>query len=204
MIHDVIQTNPVIAIIRKVPFDKLPRLAQALADGGIKLAEITMDSEKALEGIQVLKERQLTVGAGTVLDAETARLAILHGAEFLITPCVRLDVIATGRRYNVPVMTGAFTPTEILQAYEAGSDYVKVFPAANLGPSYIKDVKGPLSQIPLIPTGGVNIENIGSFLQSGATAVGVGGSLIDKKRIEADDFATIEKWSRELVAAAKG
>ena len=201
MIDELLRNSRLIAILRKLPFAKIHQSGQALYDGGVRLFEVTMESENALQAIQTLSEWQVTVGAGTVLDAETARLAILHGAGFLVTPCLRADVIEMGRRYNVPVITGAFTPSEILAAFEMGSNYVKVFPAGALGPDYIKDVKGPLAHIPIVPSGGVTLDNAKRFIDSGALAVGVGSSLTDRKLIERDDFAAIERLARDYVRA---
>lgn len=143
------------------------------------------------------------LGVGTVLDAETCRMAILAGAEFVVTPTLSVPVIRTARRYGKPVMAGAYTPTEILAAWEAGADFVKVFPASVGGPDYIKAVKGPLPQVPLVPTGGVEVTNVGAFLEAGAAALGVGGNLVAKKLVAARDFAGITRNARAFADAVE-
>src|SRR5690242_2811128 len=135
----------------------------------------------ALEGLAALsaaRDADLVVGAGSVLDAETARLAILAGARFVMAPSFSRPVVEMCHRYDVVAAPGAYTPTEILAAWEAGADLVKVFPATTLGPGYVKDVRGPMPQVRLVPTGGVTVENVGAFIEAGATAVGVGGALV--------------------------
>ncbi len=135
-------------------------------------------------------------GVGTVLDSESARAAIFSGAQFIVAPTLKLETIALCKRYSVPVMPGAYTPTEILAAWEAGADIVKVFPADSLGPQFIKAVKAPLPQVRLCPTGGVSLANVADFFKAGADVVGVGGDLINSKLLEAKDFA-------EMTARAK-
>lgn len=153
-----------------------------------------------------LADADVLLGVGSVLDAETCRLAILAGAEYVVTPTFRAETVRMARGYGKPVIAGAYTPTEILTAWEQGSDLVKVFPANVGGPAYIKAVKGPLPQIPLVPTGGVNIETAGAFLKAGAAALAVGGNLVDKKLLAARDFQGITDNARafvEVVRAAR-
>jgi 2-dehydro-3-deoxyphosphogluconate aldolase/(4S)-4-hydroxy-2-oxoglutarate aldolase len=143
------------------------------------------------------------VGVGTVLDAETARQAILAGAEFVVGPTLSLGVIQMCRRYSKIVVPGAFTPTEILTAWESGADLVKLFPATAVGPKYIKDLKGPLPQIPIVPTGGVDVNNAGEFIKAGAAAVAAGTSLVDGKALAARDFGAITAMAQRFVSAVR-
>jgi 2-dehydro-3-deoxyphosphogluconate aldolase/(4S)-4-hydroxy-2-oxoglutarate aldolase len=140
-------------------------------------------------------------GLGTVLDAETARVGILAGAKFIVTPALRPDVITLCRRYSVPVFSGAFTPTEIVNAWEAGADAAKVFPAEFFGPAYIKSIKAPLPHIELLPTGGVNAENVGDFLKAGAFATAAGSSLVEAKALKEKNWAAITARARAFAAA---
>ena len=143
------------------------------------------------------------LGAGTVLDPETARQVILAGASYLVSPILDLRTIELAHRYDVAVMPGCYTPTEILTAWQAGADIVKVFPATTLGPGYIKDVKAPLPQVKLMPTGGVTLTNTGDWIKAGACAVGVGSHLVDAKALAANDFAQIAENARAVVASVK-
>jgi len=192
-------------IIRVEKANGLLRLARALQEGGLECVEITMTTPGALRAIEAASEKLTGVlmGAGTVLDATTARQAILAGAKFLVTPTVELDVIETARRYGVVVIPGAMTPTEILTAWEAGADMVKVFPASVLGPSYLKAVRGPLPQIPLVPTGGITAENAGEFIRAGAAVVCAGGWLVDKLAVAKNDFDILTNKARALSAAVQ-
>jgi 2-dehydro-3-deoxyphosphogluconate aldolase/(4S)-4-hydroxy-2-oxoglutarate aldolase len=143
------------------------------------------------------------LGAGTVLDTETARLAILAGAEFIVSPAVNLDVIELCRRYSKPVMPGAFTPTEIVTAWQAGADIVKIFPSDVTGPKYLKALRAPLPQIRMMPTGGVNLETAGDFLKAGACALGIGGSLVEPKAVASGDLKRIESLAAQYVQLIK-
>jgi len=193
-------TSGALGIIRVNQAEGLVRIARALQEGGINCIEITMTTPGALRAIEETSE-ELTgviIGAGTVLDATTARQAILAGAEFLVTPTVELDVIETARRYGVVVIAGAMTPTEILTAWEAGADMVKVFPASVLGPSYLKAVRGPLPQIPLVPTGGITAGNAGEFIRAGAAMVCAGGWLVDKEAVAKGRYEVLTERARLL------
>lgn len=177
----------VIAIVRLADYSAAVDMARALLQGGISVIEFTYTNPQAGRAIEAVKGAlgdSVCTGAGTVLDAETARGAILLGADFVVTPTVRVETIQICRRYNVPAVIGALTPTEILTAWEHGATFVKVFPASSVGPRYLKDVAGPLPQIPLIPTGGVSIDNAGDFIAAGAKAVAVGGNLVDQVTVE--------------------
>jgi len=194
-----------LGIIRVDHAKRLILTTQALQRGGLSCVEITMTTPGALQAIEETagKLQDVLMGAGTVLDAPTARQAILAGAEFLVTPTVELDVIETARRYGKVVIAGAMTPTEILTAWEAGADMVKVFPAGILGPGYLKAVHGPLPQIPLVPTGGVTAETAGEFIRAGAMVVCAGSWLVDKKAVAEGRYEILTKRAHQLVAAVK-
>jgi 2-dehydro-3-deoxyphosphogluconate aldolase/(4S)-4-hydroxy-2-oxoglutarate aldolase len=198
----------VIAILRGVEPDAAVDVADAVVDGGVTALEVTADTPRVAETIGRLADRfdDVLVGAGTVLDAETARTVQLAGAEFLVTPTVDAGVIEVGNRYGTPVATGAFTPTEAVDAYEAGADLVKVFPAATGGPEHVAALGGPLPQIPLVPTGGVGPSNAGEYVEAGAVAVGVGSAIVDGDAVANGEYATIAENARrtvEAVAAAR-
>jgi len=194
-----------LGIIRVQTARDLVQIAKALHAGGLSCLEITMTTPGALRAIEKARGElpEVLMGAGTVLDAATARQAILAGAQFLVTPTVALDVIETAHRYGVPVIPGAMTPTEILTAWEAGADMVKVFPASVLGPAYIKAIRGPLPQIPLAPTGGITAENAGKFIRAGAALVCAGGWLVDKKAVAEGRYEVLTENARRLVEAVR-
>jgi 2-dehydro-3-deoxyphosphogluconate aldolase/(4S)-4-hydroxy-2-oxoglutarate aldolase len=199
----------VIPVVRVKSADQLEDIFTALLAGGLKAIEVTMTTPRAIEVIGDVSRRMgddVLVGVGTVLDTETARAAILAGAEFVVCPTLNLEVIRLCQRYDKVICPGAFTPTEILAAWETGADIVKVFPATALGPSYFKDVKGPLPQVRLMPTGGVNLENAGDFIKNGASAIAVGGNLINSKWVAAGEFDKITEAAiafRKAVADAR-
>lgn len=175
-----IKSHKIIPIIRGVSSEYMIGIAGALKKGGIHLIEVTLNSPEALESIRLLAEEfegEMKIGAGTVLDAEEADSAIAAGADFILSPTVNEETIRLTKRYGKVSIPGAFTPTEILNAYESGGDVIKVFPG-NMGPQYIKDIRGPLPHIPLLPTGGINETNIQAFLSAGATGFGIGSSLV--------------------------
>lgn len=208
IVHRVRQSG-IVAIIRSDDDAQLLEVGEALLAGGISVMEVTFTVPKAHRVLEQLASRlgnRILLGAGTILDPETARIAILSGADFLVSPAVNREVIALANRYDKPIMPGALTPTEILSAFEAGASIVKVFPCDALGPAYLKAIHGPLPQIPLMPTGGVNLETAAAFIKAGACALGVGGSLVDAKLIAKRDFAGIESLARrfvEVVATAR-
>jgi len=186
-------------------------VADAIKEGGLTLIEITMSVPGAIDTIKELTQKykdEIIMGAGTILDPETARAALLAGAQFIVTPTLNLDVIQLAHRYSAVVIPGAMTPTEILTAWNAGADMVKVFPAAQLGgPEYLKAIRGPLPQILLVPTGGVNLQNAGAFIKAGATALGVGGELVDKKAVKEKKFNIITENTRaflKVIREARG
>jgi len=182
-------------------------VADAIKEGGVSAIEITMSVQGAIEVIRELTQKykdKIIMGAGTVLDPETGRAALLAGAQFIVSPTLNLDLIHLAHRYSAVVIPGTMTPTEILTAWNAGADLVKVFPAAQLGgPDYIKALRGPLPQILLVPTGGVNLQNAGAFIRAGATALGAGGELVDKKAVKEKKFNIITENTRAFLKAIK-
>ncbi|OQC46866.1 MAG: KHG/KDPG aldolase [Candidatus Marinimicrobia bacterium ADurb.Bin030] len=193
-----------VAVIRLDSGEKLPGIISALRQGGINALEITMTTPGALAIIKNFAAqtgKDFLIGAGSVLDAETARLAILNGAQFIVGPIFNPEVVQMCHRYDRPAIPGALTPTEILTAWEQGADLVKVFPTTALGPSYIKDILGPLPQVKLLPTGGVTLENAAEFIRSGACCLGVGTALLNKKMIAADDWQALAKHAEAFRSA---
>lgn len=198
-----------VAVVRSESPEQLAKVVRALAEGGVTAAEITFTVPDAVEVIRQVRRElgdAVVLGAGTVLDPETARAALLAGAEYLVAPTVNLDVIRLARRYDKVVMPGAFTPTEVLTAWEAGADVVKVFPADVGGPAYLKALRGPLPQVRLMPTGGVDLTTAEAFLRAGACCLGVGSALVEPKAIAAGDFDRLRSLAAqyaELVARAR-
>ena len=198
---ELIQKTGVIAIMRAKSSDQLLAAADAIKAGGVQVIEVTMTTPGALDVIRQATERygaDVLFGVGSVLDPESARAAILAGAQFVVSPTLNLKTIELCHRYAIPVVPGAYTPTEILTAWEAGADMVKVFPASVGGPAYFKAVKAPLPQVKLVPVGGVSLDNTADFIHAGADAVGVGGALVSQKLLEAGDFAALTERARRL------
>jgi 2-dehydro-3-deoxyphosphogluconate aldolase/(4S)-4-hydroxy-2-oxoglutarate aldolase len=194
-----------VPVVRTSTAEQALQSVEAIYRGGIRAAEITMTVPGAVRALEKLADRfgdKILLGAGTVLDAETARICMLAGAEFLVCPSLRPATIEIAKRYSKVVCPGALTPTEVLTAWEAGADAVKIFPCGNVGGAkYIKALKGPFPQIEMIPTGGVNLETVGEFLKAGACAVGVGGELVDAKCMKEGRYDVIEERARQFVAA---
>jgi len=191
----------VVAIMRARSSHQLLAAAEAVMAGGVNAIEVTLTTPGALDALSQAVARgepDLFFGAGSVLDPESARAAILAGAQFIVCPTLNLHTIEVCKRYSVPVMPGAYTPTEILTAWQAGADIVKVFPASAGGPAYIEAVKAPLPQISLMPVGGVDLDNAADFIQAGADMVGVGSALISQKLLDHSDFAGITERARRL------
>jgi 2-dehydro-3-deoxyphosphogluconate aldolase / (4S)-4-hydroxy-2-oxoglutarate aldolase len=196
----------IVAVVRSPDSGQLVEAARALADGGVSVVEITMTVPDALDVVRQVRKSlgdRLLLGAGTVLDPETARAALLAGAEFLVAPTINLDVIRLCQRYDRLIMPGAFTPTEILTAWEAGADIVKVFPADVVGPAFFKAMRGPLPQVRLMPTGGVDLHTAAGFLQAGACCLGVGTQLVEPKAVAERNFDRIRELARQYVAIVK-
>jgi 2-dehydro-3-deoxyphosphogluconate aldolase/(4S)-4-hydroxy-2-oxoglutarate aldolase len=198
-----IKAEKVLALIRAQSPDGLLDCARALAAGGLTGIELTMTTPGAIPMLAraTAELPEFLFGLGTVLDAETARAGILAGARFIVTPALRPDVITLCRRYSVPVFAGALTPTEILNAWEAGADVVKVFPAEFFGPAYIKSVKAPLPQVEIVPTGGVTPENVAEFLTAGAFATAAGSSLVEAKAMKEKNWAHVTARAQAFVKA---
>src|SRR6202795_724196 len=193
----------IVAVVRSPDSSLLVEVARALADGGVTVVEITMSVPNALDVLRQVRQAlgdRVLLGAGTILDPETARAALLAGAEYIVAPVVNLDVIRLCQRYDKLVMPGAFTPTEILAAWEAGADIVKVFPADCLGPAFFKALRGPLPQVRLMPTGGVDLTTAPAFLKAGACCLGVGSQLVDPKLVAARQFDRIRELAQQYVA----
>ncbi len=196
----------VVAIVRLTDYSAAVPTAEALLEGGIDVIEFTYTNPSAGTAIEQVKTAlgtRIMAGAGTVLDPETAREALLRGADFIVTPTLRPETIQLCRRYDVPTVIGAFTPTEILTAWELGATFVKVFPAGSVGPRYLKDVAGPLPQIRLIPTGGVTIENAAAFIRAGARAIAVGSNLVDAETVAAAKWSLLTSRAEAFVAAVR-
>jgi 2-dehydro-3-deoxyphosphogluconate aldolase/(4S)-4-hydroxy-2-oxoglutarate aldolase len=195
----------IVPVVRASSPEAALQAVEAIANGGIRAAEITMTVPGAVQVLEKLAGRfggNMLLGAGTVLDPETARACLLAGAEFIVSPSLKPATIEMAKRYSKPVFPGALTPTEVLAAWEAGADAVKIFPCGNVGGAkYIKALKGPFPQIEMIPTGGVNLETIGDFLKAGACAVGVGDELVDAKLIKEGRFDAIAERARQFLAA---
>jgi 2-dehydro-3-deoxyphosphogluconate aldolase / (4S)-4-hydroxy-2-oxoglutarate aldolase len=194
--------SAIVAVVRAKSGELLADVAAALLAGGVEVMEITFTvpkAERVLEQVAARLGDKVLLGAGTVLDPETARVALLSGAQFIVAPTVNLDVIRLCQRYGKLVMPGALTPTEVLTAWEAGADLVKIFPSELTGPGYLKALHGPLPQVRLMPTGGVNLETAADFLKAGACALGIGGALVESKAVAAGDFGRIETLARQYV-----
>lgn len=198
---DKLTESGAVAVIRMADSEKLLKVAEAVHAGGITAIEITMTTPHALSVTEHLVNKMgdiLQVGVGSVLDAETARLAILAGADYVVSPVCKKEIVETAHRYDKAAMPGAFSPTEILEAYEAGADIVKVFPADVLGMAFFKAVKAPMPQLKLMPTGGVNLDNAGDWLKAGACAVGVGSALLDKRAIDEGNFKKLTENAKRI------
>jgi 2-dehydro-3-deoxyphosphogluconate aldolase/(4S)-4-hydroxy-2-oxoglutarate aldolase len=201
-----IQQTGVIAIMRAKSSDQLLAAAEALKAGGVSAIEVTMTTPGALDVIRQATSRygpDVAFGVGSVLDPETARAAILAGARFVVCPTLNLATISLCRRYAVPVVPGAYTPTEVLTAWQAGADLVKLFPASVGGPEYLKAIKAPLPQVKLVPVGGVDLDTTTDFVRAGAEVVGVGSALINQKLLDAGDLAKITELAQQFVSRVK-
>ncbi len=196
-----------ISVIRVNSPGEAMDVAEAIKAGGGTFIEITMSVKGAMDVIRTLSDKyrdEIILGAGTVLDSETGRAALLAGAQFIVSPTLNLELINLAHRYSVVVIPGTMTPTEILTAWNAGADMVKVFPIAQLGGAeYIKAIRGPLPQILLVPTGGVNLQNVGEFMKAGASAVGVGSELVDKRALMEKKFHIITENTRSFIKSIK-
>jgi 2-dehydro-3-deoxyphosphogluconate aldolase/(4S)-4-hydroxy-2-oxoglutarate aldolase len=202
-----VEAAGVVAVIRLKEPEKLRAVIDAIAEGGVRALEVTMTVPGAVDLIRSLAPTLpagFLLGAGTVLDADTAWRVIDAGAQFVVSPVFRRATIAACHERDVPAMPGCFTPTEILEAWDAGADIVKVFPATALGPTFFKDVHGPLPQVKLMPTGGVSLDNAGDWIRAGAVAVGVGTALLDAKAIAAGEYGVLRANAQRIVANVRG
>ena len=201
----VLRSAEPIAIVRLDDLAEAVAIGQALVEGGIRALEFTLSNPDALRAVGEVRGRlgegRALVGAGTVLDGESAGEAISAGAQFLVTPVYRRDVIERGLEGGVPVVSGAMSPTEIFAAWQDGADLVKVFPARSLGPSYVKDLLGPLPQLRLVPTGGVNLDNCAEFIEAGAYTVALGSNLVDEAVISRRDWGALSAQAERYVEA---
>jgi|SRR6056297_2407112 len=191
----------VVAVLRGADPDTLIDITEALLKGGVTGIELTADTPGIGEMLSELTGSfgdEIVVGTGTVLDAETARMTMLAGAEFIVSPSLHEDVIESCNRYGTLVAPGVMTPTEAISGYEMGADLIKVFPASSLGPGHLKSIKGPYSQIPLMPTGGVDLDNAADYIEAGAECVGAGSALVDYDAADRGDFESITEQAREF------
>ena len=196
----------IVAVVRSETSEPIVKVARALAAGGVTAIEVTFTVPGAIDVIRQVSHElgdSIALGAGTVLDPETARAAILAGAEYIVAPTLNHDVIRLCHRYDKAVMPGAFTPTEVLSAWESGADVVKIFPADSGGPAFIKALRGPLPQVRLMPTGGVDLTTAANFLQAGACCLGVGSALVEPKAVKSGDFARIRDLAAEFAAIVR-
>ncbi len=194
----------IIAIIRLSNSEPVFELAQALFRGGVKAIEVTMGTPNALEEIHKLSQIEGVIpGVGSVIDPQTAKAAIEAGAQFIVTPVSRPEVIQMAHQLDKPILSGAMTPTEILQAYEWGADIVKLFPAANLGATYFKAVKAPIPHVPIMPTGGITVENAADWIANGAVCLGVGSTLVNQNLITQRDYKSITSVAKAMTEAVK-
>jgi len=203
---NLIRETGVIAIMRAQSSAQLIAAADAIKAGGVRVIEVTMTTPGALDVIAEATHRYgdaVLFGAGSVLDAETARAAILAGAGFIVAPTLTLDVIALCNRYSIPVMPGCFTPTEMLTAWEAGADMVKLFPAEIGGPALVKAIRAPLPQLEIVPVGGVDLNTAADFIRNGAAALGVGSSLVNQKLLDTGDMAELTRRAARFIEEVK-
>ncbi|SFM01726.1 2-dehydro-3-deoxyphosphogluconate aldolase / (4S)-4-hydroxy-2-oxoglutarate aldolase [Pelosinus propionicus DSM 13327] len=195
----------VVAVIRAQNSEQAIKITEACMKGGIAAIEITFTIPEAAQVITDLRKvyspEEMIIGAGTVLDPETARIAILAGAQYIVSPSLNLETVKLCNRYQVPVMPGAMTIAEVIAAMEAGADIVKIFPGDAFGPSFIKAIKGPIPQAPLMPTGGVNLENVGEWIKAGCVAVGIGGNLTAGAKT--GDYQSIEEIAKQFIGKVR-
>jgi 2-dehydro-3-deoxyphosphogluconate aldolase/(4S)-4-hydroxy-2-oxoglutarate aldolase len=203
---ELVRETGVIAIMRAQSSDQLIAAADAIKAGGVRVIEVTMTTPGALAVVEEAKGRygqDVLFGAGTVLDAETARAAILAGADFVVAPSLDLDTVALCNRYSIPVMPGCYTPTEMVAAWQAGADMIKLFPASVGGPDLVKAILAPLPQLEIVPVGGVNLHTAADFIRKGAAALGVGSSLVNQKLLDAGDLDELQRRAAALIAEVR-
>lgn len=194
-----LKTSLMIPVLRKIPYNKSHAIIEALVQGGVTVAEITMETENAEEIIRESRRdfaSDLLIGAGTVLSVEDCKKAIEAGAQFVVSPIINEEILLYATERNIPVIPGVFTPSEMFDAMNKGASMVKLFPASVLGPDFIKDVKGPLGQIPIMTTGGITLETAKTYLSAGAVAVGVGSALLKKEIIQSSDWNKLKQETK--------
>lgn len=203
---NVIRETGIIAIMRAQSSDQLITAADAISEGGVRVIEVTMTTPGALHVIEEAKQRygeEIIFGAGSVLDPETARAAILAGADFIVAPTLNLDMVALCNRYSIPVMPGCYTPTEALTAWEAGAGMIKLFPAGFGGPALVKAFLAPLPQLEIVPVGGVNLDTAADFIRAGASALGVGSSLVNKSLLDSGEMGELTRRAEGFIKAVQ-
>ncbi|MBL4701926.1 MAG: bifunctional 4-hydroxy-2-oxoglutarate aldolase/2-dehydro-3-deoxy-phosphogluconate aldolase [Phycisphaeraceae bacterium] len=201
------ETTGIVAVIRADGPDQLVNICKSLAAGGVDVSEITMTTPGALKAIEAAADQladKCLIGVGSVLDPETARLAILAGAQYIVSPTTNLKVIEMANRYGTPIICGAMTPTEIITAFQAGADIIKVFPANHFGPQYLKDLLAPMPQLKLIPTGGVDMNTAKDWIAAGACCLGVGSALVKKDLIKDQKWDELTTLAAQFIKAVKG
>ncbi|HKI70616.1 MAG TPA: bifunctional 4-hydroxy-2-oxoglutarate aldolase/2-dehydro-3-deoxy-phosphogluconate aldolase [Verrucomicrobiae bacterium] len=200
-------TNPgIIAIVRIRKTEQVLPITEALVAGGVNAVEITTTTPNAIEAIREISQKmgaKALIGVGTVLDGDTCRAAIDAGAQYIVSPICRVELVSLAHAANRPVMLGAYTPTEAQLAHEAGSDFIKIFPADTLGAKYVKALRAPLPHLRIVPTGGIDARNIGDFFKAGCAAVGIGSSLVSAELLQKGDWAELTRRAAELVKAAR-
>ena len=205
IIHRIL--NPgIVAVIRADSSEQLIPLAGALIEGGVTTMEITMTTPNALQVISETVKKfghRILMGVGSVLDSETCRVAILAGAEFVVTPVTRVDVIRLCNRYGKPIVSGAYSPTEALLGHESGADFIKIFPADQVGPTFIKNILAPMPMLQIIPTGGVTVDTAASFIHAGCAALAAGSSLVGKEALKSKDWTKITATAAAFVEAVR-
>lgn len=202
MTYNKLKSAKLIPVLRKIPYENSQSLIEALVLGGIKAVEITLDTEKAAEIIKETRQNfgdRVIVGAGTVLTLEDCMTALDAGAKFIVSPSLNLDVVKHSLKNGIAVVPGVFTPTEMQTAYSAGAEMIKLFPASALSPGFIKDVKGPLSHIAIMTTGGITLANAKSYLDAGASVVGAGSDLINKELVKNEDWESLQKETERWI-----
>lgn len=200
---NLIRETGIIAIMRAKSSDQLIAAAGAIKAGGVRVIEVTMTTPGALSVIETAREKygdEVLFGAGSVLDSETARAAILAGADFIVAPTLNLNMVALCNRYSIPVMPGCYTPTEALTAWEAGADMIKLFPASVGGADFVKAILAPLPHLEIVPVGGVNLDTVADFIRNGAAALGVGSSLVNQKLLDAKDLDELTRRAKAFIA----
>lgn len=205
-IDSLIVQQGVVAVVRAPKTEMVLPICEALVAGGLKCLEVTFTVPNAPEAIRQVRQRfgdQIVLGAGTVLDVPKCNAAIAAGAEFIVTPILRPELLPVAHAAHCPVMMGAYTPTEAQTAHEAGSDFIKIFPADKLGPGYIKGLRAPLPHLRIVPTGGVDLQTAPEFIKAGCVALGVGGPLLKPEIIKAQDWPALSKLAAEFIRVVK-